>query len=201
MKATEYNFEIITKAVTFAGEKHAGMIRKGSDCIPYIVHPLEAAAIVATMTNDPDMIAAAALHDVVEDSVVTVEEIYEKFNANVARLVEHESEDKREDQPAEATWFIRKQEAVARLKEAPLDAKMVALGDKLSNIRAIKRDFAKKGTEMWEPFNQKDHDKQGAYCKALIWAMSELKEYDAWQEYRKLTEEVFGVCPAPEEIE
>lgn len=201
MERSEYAFDIITKAVSFAAEKHAGAFRKGTDCIPYIVHPLEAAAIVAAMTNDPDIIAAAALHDVVEDSGVTVEEISERFNANIGRLVEHESENKRDDQPLEETWMIRKQESVEHLKKAPTDAKMVALGDKLSNIRAIRRDFAKKGTGMWEAFNQKDHKKHGAYYKALIWAMSELKEHDAWQEYRKLTEEVFGVCPAPEEIE
>lgn len=82
MENKTYGNCIITKAVIFAAEKHHGTIRKGSEenPLPYIVHPMEAATIAATMTNDPNVIAAALLHDVVEDTDVSIETIKAEFN-------------------------------------------------------------------------------------------------------------------------
>ncbi len=54
---------LVDQAIIFAAKAHAGAVRKGSK-VPYIVHPIEAAAIVAGMTDDPEVIAAAVLHDV-----------------------------------------------------------------------------------------------------------------------------------------
>ena len=70
--------ELISEAVSFAAKAHDGMRRKQSNT-PYIIHPLEAAVIVSTMTDDQHIISAAALHDVVEDTMVTLDEIEEKF--------------------------------------------------------------------------------------------------------------------------
>mgnify|MGYP002516549869 CR=1 FL=1 len=66
----------VTKAIEFAAKAHDGMVRK-KDKTPYILHPLEAAVIVGTMTNNQDVISAAVLHDVVEDTGITIEEIEE----------------------------------------------------------------------------------------------------------------------------
>ena len=74
--------ELVSEAVAFAVRAHDGMRRKQSDA-PYILHPMEAAVIVSTMTNDQDLIAAAALHDVVEDAGVTLDEIKERLNAEL----------------------------------------------------------------------------------------------------------------------
>jgi len=68
---------ILDRAIVFATNAHEGQFRKGTK-IPYILHPLEAAAIVGTMTTDEDVIAAAALHDVVEDTDTTVEEVIQQ---------------------------------------------------------------------------------------------------------------------------
>ena len=81
------SISLMDRAIVFATRAHSGTYRKGTS-IPYIVHPIEAAAIVSTMTADPDMIAAAVLHDVVEDTDATVEEISFFFNERIARLVE-----------------------------------------------------------------------------------------------------------------
>ena len=83
---------------------------KKSD-LPYILHPMEAAVVVGTMTDDQNVIAAAALHDVVEDAGVTIEEIEEKFGKRVRELVASETEDKRADLPPSDTWRIRKEES------------------------------------------------------------------------------------------
>ena len=66
--------ELVSEAIAFAVKAHDGMRRKKSEA-PYILHPMEAAVIVGTMTDDQNLIAAAALHDVVEDADITIDEI------------------------------------------------------------------------------------------------------------------------------
>ena len=78
--------ELVSEAITFAVKAHDGMRRKKSEA-PYILHPMEAAVIVGTMTDDQNLIAAAVLHDVVEDAGITIEEIEEKFGKRVRELV------------------------------------------------------------------------------------------------------------------
>ena len=81
---------LVDKAIRFAVEAHAGTERRGKG-FPYVIHVLEAMAIVATMTNDPELLAAAALHDTIEDTDVTAEELKEQFGPRVAVLVEKET--------------------------------------------------------------------------------------------------------------
>ena len=66
--------ELLDRAIVFAVRAHAGTERRGKG-FPYIVHPLEAVGVVATMTPDQELLAAAALHDVVEDTDITLEQI------------------------------------------------------------------------------------------------------------------------------
>ena len=80
------NLNLVSRAVIFAAAAHDGQVRKGTD-IPYIVHPMEAAAIAAGLTNDPEVIAAAVLHDVVEDTGTTKNELEAEFGSRVAELV------------------------------------------------------------------------------------------------------------------
>ena len=181
----------IFDALRFATVAHTGQFRKSTQ-LPYIVHPIEAAAIVSTMTYDPDMIAAAVLHDVVEDTDATVEEIRFFFNDRIARLVEAESEDKRKDLPPQDTWMIRKMETLNFLKnEADRDAKILALADKLSNIRAIHRDQKTVGDQLWERFNEKRKEKHGWMYRQVADALSELSDSFAWQEYDELVRKTF----------
>ena len=184
-------YAIVGKAIAFATKAHAGQMRKGTE-IPYITHPLEAAIIVATMTEDPNIIAAAVLHDVMEDAKTKKEELSREFNNIICDLVAGESENKREHLPASETWVVRKQETLDHLKQAELPSKLVALGDKLSNIRAMRKDYELYGDELWDRFNQKDSNKQGWYYRTLANILDDLKEYDAWQEYNNLVLKLFG---------
>lgn len=183
--------DILDQAIVFAVEAHSGTNRKGGN-IPYILHPLEAAAIVGSMTADREIMAAAVLHDVVEDTGITVEEIQSRFGVRIAEIVAAESENKREGLPAQETWELRKKETLAHLAaETDAAVKMVALGDKLSNIRAMYRDQKMIGGCLWERFNEKDPKKHGWYYREMARALSELKEYPAWQEYNRLVEMTF----------
>ena len=184
--------ELVSEAIVFATKAHDGMRRKKSEA-PYILHPMEAAVIVGTMTNDQHLIAAAALHDVVEDAEIAMEEIEEKFGTRVRELVSAETEDKRADLPPSETWRIRKEESLEVLKNAEdLDILMVWLGDKLANMRSIYRDFKAEGEAMWQRFNQKDVSQQAWYYRSIVTLTERLSHTSAWLEYKTLTELVFG---------
>lgn len=184
--------EKVTRAIEFAAQAHDGMQRK-KDKTPYILHPLEAAVIVGTMTSDEDVICAAVLHDVVEDTEITIEAIEEKFGSRVRMLVESETEDKRADLPPEDTWKIRKEESLEELKSCgDTDVLILWLGDKLSNMRSFYRIWKEEGDSMWQSFNQKDPEKQKWYYSTIAELTSALKEYAAWQEYNALLKIVFG---------
>ena len=181
---------LLDRAITFAVKAHQGMERKGKG-FPYIVHPMEAVRIVATMTNDQELLAAAALHDVIEDTDTTADDLKKEFGERVAMLVEAESDDKTGGSKAE-TWHQRKQDTLDRLRNADLDIKIVALGDKLSNMRAIAHDYAVLGDELWNRFTVKDPAEHAWRYHALAEALNDLSDTDAYKEFHTLVNKTFG---------
>jgi len=188
---SESSLPLFERASVFATVAHRGVSRKGS-MIPYLVHPMEAAGIVAEMTEDEELVAAAVLHDVLEDTEVTFQELVNFFGERIAGYVQGESEDKRRHLPPEATWKVRKQEMIDFLyQRADRNAKMLALGDKLSNLRSIERDERIVGSQLWERFHQKDKSLHGWMYRQTAEALKELKDYPAWKEYDRLIKIVF----------
>lgn len=189
---------LLDKAIIFAVHAHAGTERRGKG-FPYAVHPLEVVSIVATMTADQELLAAAALHDVVEDTDYTVADIEREFGPKVARLVEAESDSLTEAPDANKTdsWHARKQATMDRLKGESLEAKTVALGDKLSNMRAIARDYAAIGDQLWQRFHTTDPAEHAWHYRGLADALSELADTEAYQEFVSLMDKVFPAAPAP----
>lgn len=183
---------LLDKAIIFATKAHSGAKRKGTN-VPYIVHPIEAAAIVSAMTDDQEIIAAAVLHDVLEDTDTTEDDLYARFGTRITELVMNESEDKRRNLPAALTWKTRKQETITFLEtKASREAKMLALADKLANLRAIHRDQCIIGDKIWERFNEKDKNMHAWMYRSIAKALEELKDHPTWQEYNRLVVEVFG---------
>lgn len=183
--------DLFEQAILFAVERHAGAVRKGTET-PYITHPMEAAAIVATMTNDREVLAAAVLHDVVEDTPTTIEEVRQRFGDRVASLVAYESENKREGRPASETWLVRKQETIDLLRRTTDRAeKMLVIGDKLSNIRGLCRDYERLGDAVWERFNVKDKALHAWYYRSVVEATKDMSSHHAWQELAALMHTVF----------
>ncbi len=185
---------LLQHAIEFAAAKHARQYRKGTT-IPYMTHVVEAMEIVCRMTEDEELRAAAVLHDTLEDTKTTKDELVEYFGSRVADLVAAESEDKREGQPETETWMARKQETVNHLSRASTEVRMLALGDKLSNVRAMTRDYAVIGEELWQRFNQKNPVWQGMYYGLLANVFSEdpfLRETEAYREYVELCSGLFS---------
>ena len=184
------NTELLDRAIVFAVKAHANTERRGKG-YPYIVHPLEAVEIVATMTADQELLAAAALHDTVEDTEVTVEQLKAEFGERIASLVADESDVMPEGMTEEASWHQRKQAAIDRLSKASHDAKMVALGDKLSNMRAIARDYDEIGDALWNRFHTNDPKEHEWHYRGLADALRELEDTVAYKEFESLINKVF----------
>ncbi len=176
------------KAVRFATEAHSGTERRGKG-YPYIIHPMEAVSIVASITNDPEMLAAALRHDTIEDTDVTFEQIREQFGDRVVALVRYETAPLSDD----LTWREKKETQIDNLASAPFDSKVVALGDKLSNMRGIAMDYRQVGDAVWNRF----HAPNGKpdiewYYRSLAEVLVELSETLAYQEFVLLIEKTFG---------
>lgn len=183
--------ELVSEAIIFAVQSHDGMRRKTANS-PYILHPMEAAAIVGSLTADQSVIAAAVLHDVVEDTPVTIEEVEARFGSRVASLVRAETEDKRCGIPPDQSWQDRKDEAIAFLQQTEdRDAKMIFLGDKLANMRSIYLQWLQSGDAMWQDFNQTDPAQHAWYYRTIAEAIREFEDSPAWKEYDKLIRIVF----------
>ena len=190
----------VDKAIKFAVDAHAGTERRGKG-FPYVIHVLEAMEIVASIPNDPELLAAAALHDTVEDTDVTIEQIRSEFGDRVAAIVDSESD--RFDAGVSETdsWRARKQAAIDRLANASRDSKIVAMGDKLSNMRAIARDYAIQGDKLWNIFHapggRDDHE---WHYRGLADSLGDLAGTAAYDEFCKAIHSVFG-RPKPELID
>ncbi len=183
--------DLIREALEFAEKAHDGTCRKGTKT-PYVTHVLEAATIAAGMTDDPVVISAALLHDTLEDTPVTAEELEEKFGSEVTAVVGHESEDKREDIPESESWKIRKEEALADLRGTDdIRVKIVALSDKLSNVRALYRDYCELGDRMWDKFHEKDPNEQRWYYESYLEICEDLKNTVPYMEYAYLLGKLF----------
>lgn len=182
---------LLDRAIEFAVHAHSGTERRGKG-FPYIVHPMEAMEIVSTITPDQELLAAAALHDTIEDTDVTVEDIRREFGDRVAALVEEESDKFTTGVSEEDSWHQRKQAAIDRLAAASHDAKIVALGDKLSNMRAISRDYAVMGDALWNIFHAKDPKDHEWHYRGLAKSLEELRDTFAYQEFERLINQVFG---------
>ena len=179
------------QAIMYAADAHKGTYRKGSG-LPYIIHPMQVMMICKRLSDDPEVAAAAALHDVVEDTPRTIRDLEESFGTRIANLVGLESENKREELPKGETWKIRKQENLAREKTAPIEAKMIMLADKISNMSATVTDFKKGGKDIWSKFNMKDPAEQEWYYRSVAEVLSELSGTPEYAEYLGMLDYVFS---------
>lgn len=183
-----FDTELFDRATKFAVNAHHGVERRGKN-FPYILHPMEAANIVSTITTDPELLAAAILHDTVEDTDVTFEQIRDEFGERVAHLVQHETCPLPKSDP----WRNRKQAQIDLIAASPYESKVVAMGDKLSNLRAIAMDYCMIGDELWSRFKAPNGKTDIAwYYRRLAEALSDLSDTFPYQEFVMLLDKTFG---------
>jgi len=159
---SEY-LDIIREAEAFAEKAHEGQMRKGPSKAPYITHPLAVADILKVHNATTEAVLGGLLHDVVEDSETTLDEIASLFGDYVAVIVDYVTEPDHDIRP----WKQRKKDYLARIEEAPYDAVLVASADKLHNLRDTLKDYKEHGDDIWSMFNSQK-DTQFWYYKSLI---------------------------------
>ncbi len=145
-------------ALATASEAHAGQIRNGAGGIPYIEHPLAVAQLLAEHGWSDEVLAAALLHDVVEDSDTTVAELREQFGAAIAGLVAALSDDE-----SISDWRQRKTEHRGRISEADREAQAIYGADKLTNVKALRGAYAAQGEAVAQEFKVPLDDKVDAW--------------------------------------
>lgn len=154
---------LVDKALDYAAMAHKGTMRKASKT-PYIVHPVEVTYYVKEILDELNVdkatyynvLAAAALHDVVEDTKYTADDIRATFGDDITALVASETEDKMRHLPSSQTWHIRKQNFLDHLGDASFGAQIIALADKTANALDLAEERAAEGDRMWDKFNERD---------------------------------------------
>ena len=174
------------EAIIYATIMHQGKARKLNG-IPYILHPLEVAQILATITDNEEVITAGILHDIVEGTDGTLAEIEKRFGKRVAELVLSESENDYPGEKGDDTWQRRKEASLRVLKNnEDIGVKMLWLADKLANIRALARMYSEMGEEMWSKLSQTDSAKQRWYYRKIGELLElSLNRTGAFKEYVK----------------
>lgn len=184
--------DVFEKSVAFAIKAHEGQTRK-KEGIPFILHPCEAAAIAGTLTNDRDILAAVMLHDTVEDTDATIEDIRREFGERVAELVAKETENAYEGMAREDSWRLRKEESLEQLRNTDdFGVKVMWMADKLSNIRSFFRLRIREGDRLFDNFHQKDIKQQEWYYRTVAELLTNFEGTPAYLEYAYLVDVVFG---------
>lgn len=175
---------LIHKALEFAAVAHSNQLRKGTK-IPYITHPMEAALILAQAGASDSLIAAALLHDTLEDTSTTQQELEDVFGETVVNFVRYMT--KNDD----LNWFENRQHSIGKLGTSSREEMLLFLADKLANLRSIAADYAEIGDKLWNRFNKGCED-QKWYYTGISKALNSLAVLSAYQEYRTLVQKVFG---------
>ncbi len=143
---------LVERALRVAAIAHQGQSRKASS-VPYITHPVAVAMILQRHGfTSPEMLAAALLHDVVEDTSVTAHDLSEQFPAAVMQLVTALTETKLDASGAQRPWRDRKEDHLRVLSAATSEACTIALADKLHNLSSMLFDLDA-GEDIWSRFN------------------------------------------------
>lgn len=176
-------------AIEFAVRAHSGQFRKGTR-VPYIVHPMGVAKVLIEHGYAEPVVIAGLLHDTVEDTRVTIEEIRAQFGDEVAELVAAMTE-----LPRSFSWGERKQDMLARLATAPFDVLALECADKLDNLREIQTNYARHGEATWERFNRPkpyQHWYYASLAQRFLERVPDAPRHSLFCEFASTVENVFG---------
>lgn len=177
----KHNKEI---AFEFAKEKHKNQTRKITN-EPYIKHLYDVAKILEENGCSPEVVISGILHDTIEDTNTTYEEIEDKFGKKIATIVLGETENKALE------YKERKQERITALKTASFEVKLVKCADMLANITDIEASLNLFGDEIWNFFNA---PKQTIawYYTSMFSSMNELAHLNMHKALKNKISTIFG---------
>lgn len=148
----------VSRAIDFATKAHQGQCRKGTN-IPYVSHPMGVSRILIDRGCPNKLVICGLLHDTLEDTQVTYEDLKREFGLYVAEIVKNLSHTAGDD-----SWRGKRSKMIEHLKVAAPDVHLVSCSDKLDNMRAIHGDVDKLGDDLWSRFNASKDDLKWYYC-------------------------------------
>ncbi|MFT9598123.1 HD domain-containing protein [Mesobacillus sp.] len=176
--------DLIDKALQIASMAHEGQYRKNTK-IPYIAHPVAVGMILQKAGYSEEMVAAGILHDTVEDTDITMEDIEREFGIEVVRIVEGCSEPDKS-----LSWEERKEHTIEFLKTASEEIRVVACADKLHNVRSIRQDVVQLGEVVWSRFNR-GRDQQEWYYSHVLKSLGHSSTFPLLEELEMEIERLF----------
>lgn len=184
---------LIESALIFAARAHAGQKRKSTN-VPYIVHPVSVMLLLMEHgEHDAELLTAALLHDTVEDTGVTLEQVRAEFGEAVAAIVAGCSEPAKHDH----SWEERKRHTIAALPTAPRAVQLVSAADKLHNLLSMVTDHATQGEGLWSRFNR-GRDSIAWYYRSVADSLSQggLRDHSLMRDLNETVQQFFGKVSA-----
>lgn len=178
--------ELLDYAIYFATRAHNGQKRKSDKDVDMIFHPFTVGMMLQRSGASEEAVIAGILHDVVEDTRYTINDIKEEFGDDIAKVVLEVSEKK------ELPWDERKQEAIDRIKIASIDGKLVECADKISNLETMYNLYVEQGDDIWKSF-KRPKEKQKWYYTEMYKAVIENTNEDniLFDRLKKILEKLF----------
>lgn len=176
--------DVIEEALQTASLAHKNQVRKNTD-IPYIAHPVAVGLMLMKAGYNDELVAAGILHDTVEDTSITLEEIQQQFGPKIAQIVEGCSEPDKS-----LPWKDRKEHTIDFLKTASEEIRVVVCADKLHNIRSIRKEYEQIGDNVWERFNA-GKEQQKWYYTNVVESLGHQSSFHLLTELRKEVAELF----------
>ena len=176
--------EKIDKAILFATKAHDGQRRKTDD-VAMIFHPYTVAMILQYNKMNEDTVIAGILHDVVEDTKFTINDIKNEFGNNVAKIVDEVTENKA------LPWKKRKIEAIDKIRTASFEGKMVECADKINNLETLHELIQTKGNDVWKSFNKPYEDQKWYYSQMYNAVVENTKENNLIIRYKNILNKIF----------
>lgn len=177
---------LINQAIIFATLAHEGQYRKSTK-IPYISHPYAVGMLLQNEGCSEAVIAAGLLHDTLEDTETTFEELVEQFGLYVAKLVLAASEEDKS-----LSWEVRKQRTIDALPFSAIELIHIITADKLHNLRSIRTDLETQGEITWERFNRGKASQYWYYTNIVKALLSRKEDCKLIEKLAQEVESVFG---------
>lgn len=157
------------RAIQFATKAHKGQLRKISG-EEYVTHPIAVGNLLKTAGFDEDVVIAGYLHDTVEDTDVTFEDIEREFGSRVVDFVKGNTENKT------LTWLERKTRTIENVKDASIEMKALIVADKLDNIQSLSVHYEEFGDKIWEKFKGGPEQQEWYYKSVMVAAFAGIPE-------------------------
>jgi (p)ppGpp synthase/HD superfamily hydrolase len=187
----------IKKAIQFAARKHHGQMRISGDSLPYVTHLFSVGLLVAEDGADDDVVTAALLHDTLEDTDTTREELAREFNERVAVLVESVSEVKGKN-GERIEWKQYKQSYLDLIEHISDDALLIAIADKVDNVESRIEEYQKEGSSFLKRWKRPNEDYLWFYGEALRIAQARLPEHPLTKRFAEAHARQLQVFPKPQ---